>query len=74
MNLLAIGLATYIFKNHVASDIGIDQKFLSPENTQSELYESNLQMDRSNEDEVESRKIQNNDFQLHKKSSIHNQD
>ena len=38
VNLLAIGLSTYNFKNHVASDVGIDQKFLSPENTQSQTY------------------------------------
>ena len=32
LNLLAIGLSSYNFKAHVASDIGIDQKYLPPEN------------------------------------------
>ena len=32
LNLIAIGLCSYNFKAHVASDIGIDQKYLPPEN------------------------------------------
>ena len=38
INLLTIGLANYNFKNHVASDVGIDQKFLSSKNIKSQNY------------------------------------
>ena len=38
INLLTIGLASYNFKNHVASDVGTDQKFLSTNNIQSQNY------------------------------------
>ena len=38
LNLIAIGLSSYNFKNHAASDIGIDQKYLSAENTMSQTY------------------------------------
>ena len=34
INLVSIGLASYNFRQHVASDIGIDQKFLPSENVQ----------------------------------------
>ena len=34
LNLMAIGLSSYNFKFHVASDIGIEQAFLPPENFQ----------------------------------------
>ena len=32
LNLLLVGLTSYNFKTHVASDIGVHQKFLPPEN------------------------------------------
>ena len=32
LNLLTIGLSSYNFKAHVASDIGVHQKYLTPEN------------------------------------------
>ena len=38
INLVTVGLSTYNFKNHVASDIGIDQKFLSSKNIASQEY------------------------------------
>ena len=38
INLLTIGLSSYNFKNHVASDVAVDQKFLSAENIQSQHY------------------------------------
>ena len=37
LNLILLGLSCYNFKNHVASDIGIDDKFLPSENIQSQL-------------------------------------
>ena len=36
LNLILIGLSSYNFKNHVASDIGVDQLFLPSENIQSQ--------------------------------------
>ena len=38
LNLILIGLASYNFKYHVASDIGTNQKFLSAENFESQEY------------------------------------
>ena len=38
VNLVNIGLSTYNFRLHVASDVGIDQHFLSPQNLQSQSY------------------------------------
>ena len=38
LNLILQGLGSYNFKHHVASDIGIDQKFLPSENTHSQQY------------------------------------
>ena len=35
VNLISIGIANYNFKSHVASDIGIDNKYLPPENIMS---------------------------------------
>ena len=32
LNLLTVGLVNYNFQDHVASDVGIDQKFLLPQN------------------------------------------
>ena len=32
LNLIVLGLSSYNFKQHVASDIGINEKFLSPSN------------------------------------------
>ena len=36
INLIVTGLSSYNFKNHVASDIGIEDKFLHPSNCQSQ--------------------------------------
>ena len=36
LNLLLVGLCSYNFRAHVASDIGIDQKFLSAENIEAQ--------------------------------------
>ena len=36
LNLIVLGLSSYNFRTHVASDIGIDQKFLPPENFKSQ--------------------------------------
>ena len=38
INLITIGLASYNFKQHVASDIGVDEKFLSSDKTKSQSY------------------------------------
>ena len=36
INLILVGLSTYNFRKHVASDIGIDQNYLPPENFHSQ--------------------------------------
>ena len=36
INLVSVGLSMYNFKQHVASDIGIDQKYLSSDNINSQ--------------------------------------
>ena len=41
INLITVGLASYNFKQHVASDI-IDQLFVPAENVQSQLYMDNI--------------------------------
>ena len=41
LNLILLGLSSYNFKLHVASDIGIDEKFLDPANFESQ---NNLQV------------------------------
>ena len=38
LNLVILGLSSYNFKNHVASDIGIEQKFLPSTNFKSQEY------------------------------------
>ena len=38
LNLILMGLSSYNFKHHVASDIGVDQKFLPSENFKSQEY------------------------------------
>ena len=38
INLVTIGLSSYNFKQHVASDIGIDEKFLHAQHTKSQGY------------------------------------
>ena len=38
LNLILLGLSEYNFKNHVASDIGIGQKYLHPKNLNSQGY------------------------------------
>ena len=36
INLITIGISSYNFRNHVASDISTDQKFLPPQNCSSQ--------------------------------------
>ena len=43
VNLLACGLSSYNFKNHVASDIAIGDSYLPAENCQSQNYLSSVQ-------------------------------
>ena len=43
LNLILLGLSSYNFRNHVASDIGVDQKFLPKENFQSQNYLENVE-------------------------------
>ena len=43
LNLILCGLSSYNFRNHVASDVGIDQKYLPPENFQSQSYLDQLE-------------------------------
>ena len=38
LNLILLGLSSYNFKNHVASDIGINQKYLSSDLIHSQEY------------------------------------
>ena len=38
LNLILLGLCSYNFKNHVASDIGQNQKYLPSENILSQQY------------------------------------
>ena len=38
LNLILCGLSSYNFRNHVASDVGIEQKYLPTENFQSQSY------------------------------------
>lgn len=43
INLIACGLTSYNFRNHVASDIGIEQKYLPAENILSQDYLNSVQ-------------------------------
>ena len=38
INLVSIGIASYNFRHHVASDIGVDMKYVTSENLQSQLH------------------------------------
>ena len=38
LNLVSVGISSYNFHNHVASDIGINQLFIAPGNIQSQHY------------------------------------
>ena len=38
VNLVTIGLSSYNFHNHVASDVGVDQYFINPANLKSQSY------------------------------------
>ena len=42
INLIMVGLSSYNFKNHVASDIGIDQLYLPCDNIKSQTYMDNI--------------------------------
>ena len=42
INLIAVGLSNYNFKEHVANDIGINQLFLPSENIQSQQFMDNI--------------------------------
>ena len=43
LNLILCGLSSYNFRNHVASDVGIDQKYLPSENFKSQSYLDQLE-------------------------------
>ena len=43
INLITIGITSYNFRNHVASDISTDQKFLPPQNCSSQSYLDSVQ-------------------------------
>ena len=43
INLLTVGLSSYNFKTHIASDIAIGDKFLPPENFQAQSYLNAIQ-------------------------------
>ena len=42
INIIAAGVASYNFKNHVASDIGVNQLFLPSENIKSQSHMDNI--------------------------------
>ena len=42
INLILTGLVSYNFKQHVASDIGVDQLFLPSQNIKSQTYLNNI--------------------------------
>ena len=42
INLIMVGLSSYNFKQHVASDVGIDQLFLPSENIQAQTHMDNI--------------------------------
>ena len=42
INLITVGIASYNFKQHVASDIGIDQLYIPSENIKSQSYMNNI--------------------------------
>ena len=42
INLILAGLSTYNFKQHVASDVGIDQLFIPKEHIKSQDYMDNI--------------------------------
>ena len=42
INMIVVGLSSYNFKQHVASDIGINQLYLPAEHIQSETYMNNI--------------------------------
>jgi hypothetical protein len=44
INLITCGIASYNFRNHVASDIATDHKYLPPENCLSQSYLDNVKL------------------------------
>ena len=42
INLITVGVASYNFKNHMASDIGIDQLYIPSEKIKSQSYMDNI--------------------------------
>ena len=44
LNLILAGLSSYNFRNHVASDIGIEQKYLPTGNFESQQYLKNIEL------------------------------
>ena len=42
INLIKVGVASYNFKNHMASDIGIDQLYIPSEKIKSHSYMDNI--------------------------------
>ena len=51
LNLITIGLSSYNFHQHVASDVGISQSYLDPSNIKSQSYLDNL-VDWTNDKEM----------------------
>ena len=43
LNLILAGLSSYNFKNHVASDVGVNQSYISSENISSQSYLSTIE-------------------------------
>ena len=43
INLITTGISSYNFKHHIASDVGIDQKFIPKENLKSQQYLENIE-------------------------------
>ena len=44
INLVTVGLSSYNFRNHVASDVGLDQKYLDSANIMSQNYMDNISL------------------------------
>ena len=42
INLLSVGLSSYNFKHHVASDVGMDQHYLPSKNIKSQSHMDNI--------------------------------
>ena len=71
LNLLLVGLTSYNFKAHVASDIGVHQKFLPPANFLGQESLNRVeQWTRDNRTKLNVKKVKDNDIQFHQRPSI----